>query len=675
MKKKLLLLLFLAAAFFANAQNVGIGTSTPDTTALLHVHLGTSTTHGFLVTGTVNGSATIPNLGTGSRMMFYPGKAAFRVGYVDGTHWDNANVGAFSTAMGINTIASGDFSTAIGFITTASAYSSIAIGSVAQANSVYSLAIGESVTANSWNSISLGRQNDPIVTTPTIGWLLNEPLLIVGNGTGSTDKKNALAIAKNGNIYVDASNKNDGTLSGNTLLFGAFNGAGEGIASKRTATGNQNGLDFYTAAANRMSITNGGNVGIGTTTPNAPLGFPPLLGKKITLYPGATGDVGMAVQGNLLQIYSDNPNADIAFGYDQGGTMTERMRIKANGNVGIGTTNPQKNLSVQNGMNIDQADGNTGSPINAITLGNSSGEGMGSKRNAGGNQWGLDFYTNSINRMSITNGGNVGIGITTPVNTLDVIGNAGSAGNFVNTSSLNDAGLSGICNNVPGAGYGMIGQGGGIGVSGQAFLTGTGNRYGLYGIGSNGTNNYGVLGIASGGTAAYGIYGTASGGSASNYAGYFVGATFCTGGFWSGSDRKLKNDIKPLSDALSIIEQLRPSIYTFKTNEYKQMNLPEGLHYGLIADEVKLIMPGAVKKAVQPAEYENHSAHSGKKLSDEVEFNAVNYTEMIPILIAAMKEQQVMIEDLKMKNQKIDQQQQQINDLLKEMQVIKEKLK
>ena len=72
-------------------------------------------------------------------------------------------------------------------------------------------------------------------------------------------------------------------------------------------------------------------VGIGNTTPNAPLSFPAYLGKKITLYPGVSGDVGMSVQGNLLQIYSDNPNADIALGYDQAGVFTERFRVKANG--------------------------------------------------------------------------------------------------------------------------------------------------------------------------------------------------------------------------------------------------------------------------------------------------------------------------------------------------------
>ena len=102
--------------------------------------------------------------------------------------------------------------------------------------------------------------------------------------------------------------------------------------------GTPNGFQFRVDGNNtRMVITSNGNVGIGVLNPNVPLGFAATLGKKITLYPGATGDVGMAVQGNLLQIYTDHPNADIAFGYDQAGAivMTERMRIKGNGNVGL----------------------------------------------------------------------------------------------------------------------------------------------------------------------------------------------------------------------------------------------------------------------------------------------------------------------------------------------------
>ena len=111
-----------------NLQNVGIGTNTPNANALLHINTGASTTKGFLVNGTYNGSSTIPDLGAGSRMMFYPGKAAFRAGSVSGPQWDNSNVGLYSIAMGYNTTASGYYSTAMGQSTTASGPSSTAMG-------------------------------------------------------------------------------------------------------------------------------------------------------------------------------------------------------------------------------------------------------------------------------------------------------------------------------------------------------------------------------------------------------------------------------------------------------------------------------------------------------------------------------------------------------------------
>lgn len=83
------------------------------------------------------------------------------------------------------------------------------------------------------------------------------------------------------------------------------------------------------------------------------------------------------------------------------------MTVLHNGNVGIGVTDPQQMLSVFKGMNIDQDDSNNGTPVNSLRFGSGSGEAIGSKRTAGGNNWGLDFYTNNINRMTITNGGTV----------------------------------------------------------------------------------------------------------------------------------------------------------------------------------------------------------------------------------------------------------------------------
>ena len=86
------------------------------------------------------------------------------------------------------------------------------------------------------------------------------------------------------------------------------------------------------------------NVGIGTTTPGFPLTFANSLGDKISLWGQSGNSYGFGIQsgsGNsLLQIHTDNALNDITFGSGSSGAMTETMRIKGNGNVGIGTTTP-----------------------------------------------------------------------------------------------------------------------------------------------------------------------------------------------------------------------------------------------------------------------------------------------------------------------------------------------
>jgi hypothetical protein len=76
-------------------------------------------------------------------------------------------------------------------------------------------------------------------------------------------------------------------------------------------------------------------VGIGNNNPNAPLAFAPSLGKKITLYPGTSGDAGFGMAGNRLQIYADNPNADVAIGYDAAGTFNEKFAVKPTGALAV----------------------------------------------------------------------------------------------------------------------------------------------------------------------------------------------------------------------------------------------------------------------------------------------------------------------------------------------------
>lgn len=92
------------------------------------------------------------------------------------------------------------------------------------------------------------------------------------------------------------------------------------------------------------------------------------------------------------------------------------------GRVGIGTNNPISKLSIDSGLNIDQSNVNGILLESALTFGNNKKVGIGSRRTAGTNQAGLDFYTQGSRRMVIDSFGNVGIGTTTPDRRLHVEG-------------------------------------------------------------------------------------------------------------------------------------------------------------------------------------------------------------------------------------------------------------
>ncbi len=113
-------------------------------------------TDGFQVSGIFGSGAAIGSPGAGTRMFFNPRKAAFRVGEVSGTEWDNANVGDYSFASGLNTTASGFCSTAMGFLTTASGSNSIAMGSYTYASGLRSTAMGQNTIASGLGSTAMG---------------------------------------------------------------------------------------------------------------------------------------------------------------------------------------------------------------------------------------------------------------------------------------------------------------------------------------------------------------------------------------------------------------------------------------------------------------------------------------------------------------------------------------
>ncbi len=111
---------------------------------------------GFVAGGALSSGGSIPASGAGVRMMWYPGKAAFRAGRAEATEWDDVNVGAHSMATGVGTIASGDYSTALGLVTSASGSGSTALGIRTTASGPASTAMGFLTTASGNVSTALG---------------------------------------------------------------------------------------------------------------------------------------------------------------------------------------------------------------------------------------------------------------------------------------------------------------------------------------------------------------------------------------------------------------------------------------------------------------------------------------------------------------------------------------
>lgn len=117
------------------------------------------------------------------------------------------------------------------------------------------------------------------------------------------------------------------------------------------------------------------------------------------------------------------------------------------------------------------------------------------------------------------------------------------------------------------------------------------------------------------------------------YSAYFSGNVYCTGNYLP-SDEELKENIQPLQNALDKVMKLDVKTFSYKATEFPEMNLPSGMQSGFTAQNIESVFPELVK--VNPA-----------KKEQPVEFMAVNYTGLIPVLTEAIQEQQVMIEKLK----------------------------
>ena len=128
------------------------------------------------------------------------------------------------------------------------------------------------------------------------------------------------------------------------------------------------------------------------------------------------------------------------------------------------------------------------------------------------------------------------------------------------------------------------------------------------------------------------------------------GSSLASGGTWQVSDQQLKTDVLEFTDALSIIGQLKPRTYHFIQDQFTNyLQLPNEMQYGLLAQEVEAVLPSLVRQTtINNNNPEAVIANQEAGIMDVLEVKAVNYDQLIPILIQAVKEQQTQISSLQM---------------------------
>jgi hypothetical protein len=204
-----------------------------------------------------------------------------------------------------------------------------------------------------------------------------------------------------------------GFLAENTLI-GATNNFGfySNIAS---GTGRWN---FYAngTAANYFA----GNVGIGTTTTTNKLeigGSGDSLMRLLAAGQANGLEIGQLTADGSSEVFAVNNNF-LAFGTNN----TERMRITAGGNIGIGTSTPVGKFSAIGGA--IQLSGGTAAQ-SGLRIQNASGVCTITGINQDNNAFNaLGFYTAATEAIRIDTSNNVGIGTTSPATKVEISGTA-----------------------------------------------------------------------------------------------------------------------------------------------------------------------------------------------------------------------------------------------------------
>jgi hypothetical protein len=603
----------------------------------------------------------------------------------------------------INGTTIGAASASTGAFTTLSASTSLTTPLVTNAGTLALSATGANVVTASTNGVERLRIDS------------------AGNvGIGTNSPVTNLQVFKNsgGLAGVQISN----TTHGSTLSDGLFVGVDNSIAYLYNYEDIP--LVFGTNNTERMRITNAGLVGIGTSNPLVPVdirgpqaalnltaGSDPLTNLNI-LNPDTTIGTGPTIA--FSSYYNgtftvplatiaveravgagagvDGASNNIIFRQAQTSTPTlvERMRITSAGLVGIGTSSPATKLAL-----TGSGDGGAAFTINQTATNWDSAvlfqeNGTSKARIAFQNSaWGggvsdtfniftttstdMRFGTNNTERARIDSSGNVGIGTSSPVTNLSVVGNIHaipsgitpkSNGYSLDFSSAQQS--CGIARSVssPNVLLDLYAGGDSVNLGGWSgairFLTGGTDQFGseraridasgalLVGTTTNsyggdirvyteGVNNGGAFAATGGETAIpLGAWNKATSGSARRLITFFVGGGAIVGTITSNgsataynttSDYRLKEDVQPMVGSVDRLMALKPVNFAWKVDGSRVD--------GFLAHEAQEVVPEAVTGSKDAVDKDGKPQYQG-----------IDQSKIVPLLTAALQEALKRIEAL-----------------------------
>ena len=531
----------------------------------------------------------------------------------------------------------------------------------------------EGSTASNKIQFRTGSGNRMIINNTGVGIGTTSPSqqlhLYSGAGGGSApDSRTKLLIEDNGEAYLGF-NVPATSFTGIRLQFAGITKAmfecwdqAAQTPQVRIGSVDSRPVNLQTDNTPRLTVLGtSGNVGIGTTGPDT----------KLTVVGGTAMTGGWArvlnVESNfpVISLYSSYSNTDrwAGIGYDNTTAMrfwvnsstadisatTAVMSIKNNGNVGIGSDAPSEAIEVK---------GND----KRISVRTQGGEGGFRWKNDGGtNMWDLvhNNSTGSLHLKLMTNStipltvkydsGNVGIGTTSPVGLggnakalvvsatsnypeiiVERLGTyAGKWGMLIGSSAtllfrnyvsggnvlcISNSDRVGIGTDSPAAKLTVI-AGGADGIQLGSDTTSTGNSGRLFFSNTSGGWAFMALGQV------LSIRSAATPGSTSGTPKVQL-SNYSSTSWTAGSDESIKENIQPIGDVLSKIQDYRCVEYNLiddPTNDKK---------IGFIAQDWQTDFPQIVENM-------------------EGDIIGMKYTETIPILLKAIQEQQTIIEDLK----------------------------